>query len=54
MRCTMCGKKMNRVQIDGIVCWQCPGKTCRHVVPLDPQPVTMTASERPAGQEARK
>ena len=36
MRCTMCGKKMTKVMIDGVLCWQCPGKTCRHVEPAPP------------------
>lgn len=47
MRCTMCGKKMEMIKIDGDLCWQCPGKNCRHVAPApqNVEPATAAASE---------
>lgn len=47
MRCIMCGKKMMMVKIDGDLCWQCPGKRCRHTVPASPnaEPAQTAGSE---------
>ena len=45
MRCPMCGKKMARTQIDKIICWQCPGKTCRWVEPAEQKPEGAAVAE---------